>query len=48
MSAVKAAVLAVETGQALLFDRESVIDMANRAGIVVVGVEELADGTLSL
>jgi hypothetical protein len=25
-----------------------VIDMANRAGIVVVGVEELADGTLSL
>lgn len=48
MSAVKAAVLAVETGQALLFDRESMIDMANRAGIVVVGVEELADGTLSL
>jgi len=25
-----------------------VIDMANRAGIVVVGVEELPDGTLSL
>ena len=48
MAAVKAAVLAVETGQALLFDREAVIDMANRAGIVVVGVEELADGTLSL
>jgi hypothetical protein len=48
MSAVKSAVLAVETGQALLFDPEAVIDMANRAGIVVVGVEELADGTLSL
>ena len=48
MAAVKGAVLAVETGQALLFDREAVIEMANRAGIVVVGVEELADGTLSL
>jgi len=48
MSAVKAAVLAVETGQSLLFDREAVIEAANRAGIVVVGVEELPDGTLSL
>lgn len=48
MSAVKAAVLAVETGQSLLFDREAVIEAANRVGIVVVGVEELADGTLSL
>ena len=27
---------------------EAVIEAANRAGIVVVGVEELADGTLSL
>ncbi|MBU4176925.1 MAG: LpxI family protein [Desulfurivibrionaceae bacterium] len=48
MSSVKGAVLAVETGQSLLFDREAVIEAANRAGIVVVGVEELADGTLSL
>ena len=48
MSAVKAAVLAVETGQSLLFDREAVIEAANRAGIVVVGVEELPDGLLSL
>ncbi|MDG4476348.1 LpxI family protein [Thiovibrio frasassiensis] len=48
MSEVKGAVLAVETGQALLFDREAVIEAANRAGIVVVGVEELPDSTLSL
>ncbi|HCC55187.1 MAG TPA: DUF1009 domain-containing protein [Desulfobulbaceae bacterium] len=46
MVAVKAAVLAVETGQALLFDREATIEMANRAGIVVIGVEESADGTV--
>ena len=48
MASVKGALLAVETGQALLFDREAVIEAANRAGIVVVGVEELPDGTLSL
>lgn len=47
MIAVKAAVLAVETGQALLFDKEEVVRQANKNGIVVVGVEELADGTLS-
>lgn len=48
MAAVKSAVLAVETGQSLLFDREAVIEAANRAGIVVVGVEELPDGLLSV
>ncbi|MFQ6757930.1 MAG: LpxI family protein [Deltaproteobacteria bacterium] len=48
MASVKAAVLAVETGQSLLFDREAVIEAANRAGIVVVGVEELPDGLLSV
>jgi hypothetical protein len=48
MSEVKGAVLAVETGQSLLFDREAVIEAANRAGIVVVGVEELPDSTLSV
>lgn len=47
MAGVKAAVLAVEAGQALLFDGEAVLDAANRAGIVVIGVEEQADGTLS-
>jgi DUF1009 family protein len=48
MASVKGAVLAVETGQSLLFDREAVIEAANRAGIVVVGVEELPDGLLSV
>lgn len=48
MTSVKGAVLAVEAGQSLLFDREAVVEAANRAGIVVVGVEELPDGTLSL
>lgn len=47
MVSVKASVLAVEAEQALFFDREAVINSANRAGIVVVGVEELADSTLS-
>ncbi len=46
MLEAKAKVLAVEAGQALLFDPEAVVVAANRAGIIVVGVEELADGTL--
>lgn len=46
MQEAKAAVLAVEAGQALLFDRETVISQAEKAGIVVVGVEEGADGRL--
>jgi len=37
----------VETGQALLFDREAVIKKARETGIVVLGVEEQADGTLA-
>ena len=44
MQEVKAAVLAVEAGFALLFDRESVIRAADAAGIVVVGVTEEASG----
>jgi hypothetical protein len=48
MEQVKAAVLAVEAGQALLFDGETVIDRADRAGLVVVGVEELDSGELDL
>lgn len=43
---VKGAVLAVEAGQSLLFDREEMIAEANAAGIVVVGVTEREDGTL--
>ncbi len=48
MEQVKAAVLAVEAGQALLFDSEAVIDRADRAGLVVVGVEENESGELDL
>lgn len=47
MAQVKAHILAVETGQALLFDREAVITAAEKAGIVIVGIEETADGELS-
>ena len=43
---VKGAVLAVEAGQSLLFDREQMVKEANKAGIVVVGVRENDDGTL--
>jgi UDP-2,3-diacylglucosamine hydrolase len=43
---VRGAVLAVEAGQSLLFDRDQVVEAANQAGIVVVGVSESADGTL--
>ena len=46
MQEARAAVLAVEAGQALLFDRETVISQAEKAGIVVVGVQEGADGRL--
>lgn len=42
MAEVKASVLAVEAGQSLLFDPEAMIAAANRAGIVVVGIQ--ADG----
>jgi DUF1009 family protein len=47
MAAVKARILAVETGQALLFDREAVIAAAEKAGIVIVGIEETANGELT-
>jgi DUF1009 family protein len=40
MREVNAAVLAVEAEQALLFDRERVIEMANESGIVIAGIEE--------
>jgi UDP-2,3-diacylglucosamine hydrolase len=43
---VKGAVLAVEAGQSLLFDREKMIEEANNSGIVVVGVTECEDGSL--
>jgi DUF1009 family protein len=43
----KAAVLAVEAEHALLFDRETVVQLANKSGIVVVGVQEKKNGELS-
>jgi UDP-2,3-diacylglucosamine hydrolase len=43
---VKGAVLAVEAGQSLLFDRQKMIEEANKSGIVVVGVIEREDGSL--
>jgi len=46
MQEAKAAVLAVEAGQSLLFDREAMIRQADKAGLVVVGVEEGPDGKL--
>jgi len=44
MQEVKASVLAVEAGQSLLFDKETVIEQANKGGIVIVGIEEAIDG----
>lgn len=43
---VNGSVLAVEAGQSLLFDREEMINEADNAGIVVVGVTEAEDGSL--
>lgn len=48
LAKVKGAVLAVEAGQSLLFDREKMLEAANKAGIVVVGVREKEDGTLAI
>ena len=48
LQSVKGAVLAVEAGQSLLFDKELMIEEANKAGIVVVGVSEGEDGLLVL
>ncbi|MCI5141714.1 MAG: LpxI family protein [Candidatus Electrothrix sp. ATG1] len=47
LASVKGSVLAVEAGQSLLFDREAMIAAADRAGIVVLGVEESEAGELN-
>ena len=47
MKEVNAAVLAVEAGYALFFDKESVIRAAEAAGIIIVGVTETSSGELS-
>jgi DUF1009 family protein len=46
LAEVRGSVLAVEAGQSLLFDRTAMVRAADRAGIVVVGVSEEADGSL--
>lgn len=46
LAAVKGAVLAVEAGQSLLFDRDAMVEVANRAAIVVVGLSEDEQGEL--
>ena len=48
LHSVKGAVLAVEAGQSLLFDREEMVREANSAGIVVVGIIEGEDGSLQM
>lgn len=47
LKSVKGSVLAVEAGQALLFDKDQVVEMADAAGIVIVGIEEQEDGSLN-
>jgi DUF1009 family protein len=47
LAAVKGAVLAVEAGQSLIFDRKAMLAAADRAGIVVIGLEETDDGVLA-
>lgn len=46
MAEVGAKVLAVEKGQALLFDAPATIEAANKAGICVVGVQQGEDGVV--
>ncbi len=47
LAAVKGAVLAVEAGQSLLFDREAMIRAADRAGLVVIGLSKDEHGQLT-
>ncbi|OGR05692.1 MAG: hypothetical protein A2511_09160 [Deltaproteobacteria bacterium RIFOXYD12_FULL_50_9] len=46
MREVGAALLAVEAGQSLLFDAEAVVREADRAGVIVIGIEENTVGQL--
>ena len=46
LASVKGAVLAVEAGQSLLFDKQAMIQAADRAGLVVIGLAEDAQGSL--
>ncbi len=46
LASVQGAVLAVEAGQSLIFDREAMVQAADDAGIVVVGLRENQAGEL--
>ena len=46
LAAVKGAVLAVEAGQSLLFDKQAMLQAADRAGLVVIGLAEDGQGSL--
>ncbi len=46
LAEVKGAVLAVEAGQSLLFDREDMVSAADQTGIAVVGVREEEEGRI--
>ena len=46
IASVKGEVLAVEAGKSLVFDRDAMVAAADRAGIVVVGLEEGETGEL--
>ncbi len=46
LASVKGAVLAVEAGQSLLFDQDAMVKAADRAGIVVVGLQADEHGEL--
>jgi len=46
LAAIKGAVLAVEAGQSLIFDREAMIRAADRAGLVIIGLSADEQGEL--
>ncbi len=46
LASVKGSVLAVEAGQSLIFDQAAMVTAADRAGIVVIGLQEDPDGNL--
>ncbi len=46
LAEVNGAVLAVEAGQSLLFDKESMVNLANGLGVIVVGVSQDSQGQL--
>lgn len=48
LAAVKGAVLAVEAGQSLIFDQAAMIRAADQAKLVVVGIQEDAQGELAI